>query len=344
MVAAAVVVANPVTPPSRDMQISTTQLSTSPGMLTPFDKSLLNAIVPQFPPAGIGPALAQILAALAADADRISREVNSGAAAGDPITAAASELAGYRQPPAEAPPVESVGATPALEATGFASPISNPAVQAVVSGLVADTSYLGGKVVEAAYAAVDAIIRVPQVLITAVAALLQGNIAGALDTIESTVKDFIGSGLILLDAIRDVFLNHLPPLPVAAAAAVTTTDVGGAALAVGADQPAGSDPAPAADSGSSPAVPGGTGTGSSARKRTPAESLGALRATSSMPRSRAGGAAGQATTAAPSDPASPPAPPSPATTRATAGSARTATASGSQRNLRPGAKADSAAH
>ncbi len=78
LVAATVVVANPpLAPPSRDMQISTTQLSTSPDLLSPSDKSLLSALTPKLPSSDIGPALAQILAALAADADRISREVSS---------------------------------------------------------------------------------------------------------------------------------------------------------------------------------------------------------------------------------------------------------------------------
>jgi len=59
LVAATVVVANPVAPPSRDMQISTTQLSTSPDLLSPSDKSLLSALTPQLPVSELGPALAR---------------------------------------------------------------------------------------------------------------------------------------------------------------------------------------------------------------------------------------------------------------------------------------------
>ncbi len=344
LVAATVVVANPLTPPSRDMQISTTQLSTSPGMLTPFDKSLLNAIVPQFPPAGIGPALAQILAALAADADRISREVNSGGAVEETTTAAAPELSTYR-PPTDNPLVESVGATPDASITGLAPPLTNPAVQAVVSGLVADTSYLGGKVVEAAYAVVDVIIRVPEAVIAAALALLHGDVAGALAVAKSAIQAFFGPGLIILDGIRDIIQQHLPPLP-AAAAAETAADTGGVTLPGGTDQPTSPDPAPAADADNAPAVPGRTGNGGSARKRAATESLIALRPTTSSPKSRAGGAAGQvATHAASADAVSPPVPQSAATGSEApkAGSARPDAASGSQRDLRPGAASGSAA-
>lgn len=68
------------------MQISTTQLSTSPDLLSPSDKSLLSALTPKLPSSDIGPALAQILAALAADADRISREVSSAINPPEPST------------------------------------------------------------------------------------------------------------------------------------------------------------------------------------------------------------------------------------------------------------------
>lgn len=210
LVAATVVVANPLAPPSRDMQISTTQLSTSPDLLSPSDKSLLSALTPKLAISDIGPALAQILAALAADADRISREVSS-AISPDPVAVAAlPEQTAYRPEPIAPGFVESANATPPAT-TGFASAVVSSDVVQAINGLVLDTSYLGGKVVEAAYAVVDVIIRVPQFVITAALDLLAGDIAGALDTVKDAIRAFWGPGLIILDGIRDVLYGRRTP-------------------------------------------------------------------------------------------------------------------------------------
>lgn len=215
LVAATVVVANPLAPPSRDMQISTTQLSTSPELLSPSDKSLLNALAPQFPPAGIGPALAQILAALAADADRISRAVDSETPAASPLAASLPEQTAYRPDSAGAAFVESPNAAASVPLnTNFTSNVVSSEVVQALNGLVADTSYLGGKVFEAAYAVVDVIIKVPQFVINAALDLLNGDIAGALNTVKSAIAAFFGPGLIILDGIRDVLFGRpLPPVP-----------------------------------------------------------------------------------------------------------------------------------
>ncbi|BBY62630.1 hypothetical protein [Mycolicibacterium helvum] len=301
LVAATVVVANPVAPPSRDMQISTTQLSTSPDLLSPSDKSLLSALTPQLPLSGIGPALAQILAALAADADRISREVASEAGPQGLATGALSEQTAYRPESMVAQFVESPNATPVAASTGFASAVVSSDVVQVLNGLVADTSYLGGKVVEASYALVQVIIRVPEFVITAALDLLNGNVAGALETVQSAVQAFFGPGLIILDGIRDVLYGRqLPPLPTAAKKLVqqitgTSPDqsaTGGTARTTSADKP------------------------QSARKQAQAPSTAALRPTTTT--SKPATSADQAPTSAKpagSKPAS-------GSTRGTAGSAR----------------------
>ncbi len=209
LVAATVVVANPLAPPSRDMQISTTQLSTSPDLLSPSDKSLLSALTPQLPTAGIGPALAQILAALAADADRISREVSSEIGTAPPLTMALAEQTAYRPEPVAPSFIESTNAALAAP-TGFASEVVSSQVVSAINGLVADTGYLGGKVVEAAFAVVDVIVRVPQFVFTAVLDLLSGDIAGVVETIRNVVRAFWGPGLIILDGIRDVLYGRHP--------------------------------------------------------------------------------------------------------------------------------------
>ncbi len=211
LVAATVVVANPVVPPSRDMQISTTQLSTNPDLLSPSDKSLLSALTPQLPVSGIGPALAQILAALAADAERINREVTS-AIGPEAVTAAAlPEQTAYRPEPMATPFIESPNATPLAASTGFAAAVVSPDVVQVLNGLVADTGYLGGKVVEASVALVQVIITVPEFVVTAVLDLLKGDITGALETVKSVIKAVFGPGLIILDGIRDILYGRTPP-------------------------------------------------------------------------------------------------------------------------------------
>ena len=213
LVAATVVVANPVAPPSRDMQISTTQLSTSPDLLSPSDKSLLSALTPQLPVAGLGPALAQILAALAADADRISREVTSEVDPPGPVATPLAEQTAYHPEALVGPVLESPNAAQSAAVTNFSpTSVANDVVDAL-NGLVLDTGYLGGKVVEAAYTLVDVIIRTPQFLVTAALDLLNGDVAGAIDTVKSAIKAFFGPGLILLDGIRDVLYGRqLPPM------------------------------------------------------------------------------------------------------------------------------------
>jgi hypothetical protein len=194
------------------MQISTTQLSTSPDLLSPSDKSLLSALTPQLPVSSLGPALAQILAALAADADRISREVASSIGPDAVVAAAAPEQTAYRPEPLVASFVESANAANLAASTGFASAVVSSDVVDVLNGLVADTSYLGGKVVEASVALVQVIIRVPEFVITAVLDLLHGDITGALDTVKAAIKAFFGPALVILDGIRDVLYGRQVPV------------------------------------------------------------------------------------------------------------------------------------
>lgn len=354
LVAAIVVVANPVTPASRDMQISTTQLSTSPGMLSPFDKSLLNAITPQFPPAGIGPALAQILAALAADADRISQEVNSQVAPEGSVAAATPDPVANHPGPTEGLSTESANATPVASTTGFAPATVSTEVQQALSGLVADTSYLGGKVVEAAYAAVDLIIRVPQYVITAVMALLNGNVGEVLDTVRSAIKDFFGPGLIILGGIVDILHNRFPPLPAAAgatgvAAADSTANATQTTSAEATPQQPVADPSAAGQPDPGPKLPGTSATGTSGRKH-PAVTPANLRPTSTTPKSAADTEGNTAATPANTGGVAPSqvSPPVPQTGtshvvgKPVAGSVRAGTTAGSARDLRPGAAAASA--
>lgn len=300
LVAATVVVANPVAPPSRDMQISTTQLSTSPDLLSPSDKSLLSALTPQLPVSNLGPALAQILAALAADADRISREVASAISPDVVVAAAAPEQTAYRPEPVVAPFIESPNAASLAASTGFASAVAGSDVVQVLNGLVADTSYLGGKVVEASVALVQVIIRVPEFVIAAVVDLLNGDITGALDTVKAAIKAFFGPGLIILDGIRDVLYGRQAPVPPPTAAKRLVEQVTGAET-----------PKPATGGSARPSREG-TGEGESGRKQVETSSVAAaLRPTPSASRSTATSTKTHSNTKASSG-----------STRSTAGSAR----------------------
>jgi hypothetical protein len=302
LVAAAVVVANPLAPPSRDMQISTTQLSTSPDLLSPSDKSLLSALTPRLSAESIAPALAQILAALAADADRISREVTSAVTPEVVAAAALPEQTAYRPEPLGPPFIESPNATPVAAATGFASAVSGSTVVQVLNGLVADTGYLGGKVVEASVALVQVIIRVPEFVVTAVLDLLNGDIAGALDTVKSVIKAFFGPGLIILDGIRDVLYGRTPPpVPPPTAAKRFVAQVTGGAV----EQPA---------TGGS-ARPSRDDKAESGRKQTATPSAAVLRPTGTTAKPATSDQAPTSAKAHSSKPAS-------GSTRSTAGSAR----------------------
>jgi hypothetical protein len=285
------------------MQISTTQLSTSPDLLSPSDKSLLSALTPQLPVSGIGPALAQILAALAADADRISREVTSEVGSDVLAAAALPEQTAYRPEPMAALFIESPNATPVAASTGFASAVSGSTVVQVLNGLVADTGYLGGKVVEASVALVQVIIRVPEFVVTAVLDLLNGDIAGALDTVKAVIKAFFGPGLIILDGLRDVLYGRQPPpVPPPTAAKRLVQQITGTAP----DQP----------TTGGTARPTGGDKAESGRKHVEAPSAAALRPTATT--SKPAASADQTPTSAKpqsSKPAS-------GSTRATAGSAR----------------------
>lgn len=258
LVAAAVVVANPVVPPIRDMQISTTQLSTSPQALLPFDKSLLNSISQQTAP--FGSALAQILGALAAEADRIGSEVNSATYDAAPAPAAALVPPAYA-PPAPVPFVETNG-TPSAAAAILPAANVTADVQQVVTNLVQDTTYLGSKVVEAAYAAVDVLVNTPNLIAKAILALIKGDLVSALTTIVEAIKAFFSPGLILIGGLEDIIdsltgQSSIPLTPAPATSQAPGTDTGNAPAGAGGTGASAADEEPP------------TAVGQSGRNRTP---------------------------------------------------------------------------
>ena len=225
--AAAVVVANPVAPPVRDFQISTTQLSTSPEALIPFDKNLLRSIsqVPASP--AFNAALTQILSALAAEADRIGTEVNSNVNSSlTPPTAAGQKPPQYAPLSADVEPGPTPNATPSASTTSLpaVATASTPTLQQVVSDITADTAYLSNKVVEAASAAVNALVNTPDLIFKAIQAVLLGDLKTAFATIVEAVKAFFDPGKIIFGGIDQIIGQYvvLPTdnTPTASAAAV----------------------------------------------------------------------------------------------------------------------------
>lgn len=306
LVAAAVIVANPVAPPVRDLQISTTQLSTSPEALIPFDKNLLKSIPQPSAVGGFDTALAQILGALAAEADRISSGVTSGASI-TPVPAAAGTGAQSFSTPAanEIPPVRTPDGAPSTSSTlsPVLSAASTPGIQQIVSDLAAaDTTYLGNKVSEAAYAAVDAIVNTPNLVVKVVQKFFNGDLPAAVEAVVEAIKAFFNPGLILVGGINNIFgqLARQPNTPESATSAVATGSVETSpqsGIASAGTASSASDPQPAAVSAPGRNKPGDMkSTSGSRRAATPARltpaPLSAAASAADQPRTRSSSSAG----------------------------------------------------
>lgn len=246
--AAAVIVANPVAPPVRDFQISTTELSTNPQAAIPFDKNLLKSISQPSAASTFDAALAQILGALAAQAQRIGTEVTSDLST--PLTPASQTPTVNTPSSAEVPPGATPNGTPYASAPGVPAAVAaNPTLQQVVSDLTSNTEYLGNNLVQAAYAAVDALVNTPDLIYRAVKAVLAGDLMTAFKTIVQAVKAYINPGAILVGAVDDLIDKYV--LPPAGSTATSSTVATNTSHAV-------APPATAAGDGTSTTGPGTT--------------------------------------------------------------------------------------
>ena len=224
MVAAGVVVANPILAPRGDVQIPAVALSagTADNML---DKSFLDAIAPA-PPESNSPfsVLKQLVSALAADATYLGKNAivdafvaGVGAVTGPDL----SPVTGTYVPPvAPPPPVSSLApvvvpppdlsalmpaVTPHLDASVLSSTISSvpaelanvtstfingsvvPVVQGVVSAIAYDATYVGKNVLTAAFAVGAAVAAEPGLISDTLKALVNGDIGGALQNAVKAV-------------------------------------------------------------------------------------------------------------------------------------------------------------
>ncbi|MGV1006915.1 MAG: hypothetical protein ACOYEV_19615, partial [Candidatus Nanopelagicales bacterium] len=246
MVAAGVVVANPILVPRADLQIPAVSLSagTADSML---DKSFLDAIAPAAPESN-GPfsVLKQLVSALAADATYLGKNAivdafvaGVGAVSGPDLGAVNNTYVAPSAPPAAlvvSPPPDLSTQVPALvphvdvsvlSAANIPTDIVNatsayvdasvvPAVEQVLSAIAYDATYIGKNVLTAAYAVGAAVAAEPGLIGETLTALVNGDIKAALENavkaVVKVVETPFTSSLQVINAIKNVIETHLKEL------------------------------------------------------------------------------------------------------------------------------------
>jgi hypothetical protein len=235
LVAASVVVANPIVVPRADVQIPAFMLSAgndeTGGMLDP---AFLDAIAPG-PSASDNPfsLLKQIITSFATDATTVGRNaivdafVAGVAAVSQPeLTAAAAPYAAVPVdpypvdlPPLAAPvvppwnisslsPVAPAVAALTVDPTLAVAAAMTPVVREFVSSLVADVGYVGNGLISAAFAVGALVATEPALIVETISALVVGDLSGALENAVKVVVAPFGPPAILYDALRTVLENH----------------------------------------------------------------------------------------------------------------------------------------
>jgi len=245
LVAASVVIANPIVVPRADVQIPAFTLSAgndeTGGMLDP---AFLAAIAPA-PSTSDNPLsmLKQLITSLATDATSVGRDaivdafVAGVAAVSQPELTAASfhyaAPAGAFPGPTEAlVPGFDISAAPSIpvsltDARAFVTDAVAPAVAGIVTSLAADAGYVGSGLIAAVFAAGTVVANEPQLIADTLVALVNGDFDGALRTAVRAVIAPIGPPAMIFDTIRTVIENHLKQavsvLPALAAQPAATT-------------------------------------------------------------------------------------------------------------------------
>ena len=248
LVAASVVIANPIVVPRADVQVPAFTLSAgndeTGGMLDP---AFLAAIAPA-PSTSDNPLsmLKQLITSLATDATAVGRDaivdafVAGVAAVSQPELTAASFP--YAAPAGAFPglteallPGFDISAAPSIpvslaDAHAFVTDAVAPAVTGIVAGLAEDAGYVGSGLIAAAFAAGTVVANEPQLIADTLVALVNGDLDGALQTAVRAVIAPIGPPVMIFDTIRTVIENRLmktfsviPALPAQSVATVPTT-------------------------------------------------------------------------------------------------------------------------
>lgn len=251
MVAAGVVVANPILAPRGDVQIPAVSLSagTADNML---DQSFLDAIAPA-PPQSNSPlsVLKQLVSALAADATYLGKNAiidafvaGVGAVTGPQLSPGTTTVVPPVAPPllpvapVVVPPPDLSNLIPAIaphvDASVMASTIPSvpaelantastfingsvvPVVEQVVSAIAYDATYVGKNVLTAAFTVGVAVAAQPGLIGDTLEALVNGDIKGALQSavkaVVTAVEAPFTSSMLIINAVKDIIENHLGEL------------------------------------------------------------------------------------------------------------------------------------
>lgn len=217
LVAAAVVVANPIVTPPRDVAVPAVQLSAgADAPRSMFDKSLVDAIAVETPES-TGPVavLRQLFAALAADAGLLGDNAVSQVYPDDP-----SELSPTDPTVPSAPDTATASMSPAdLDALAafiqpvLAGPVATagqivPELQKALTAVGADISYVGRQIVVAAITAAGLVGTEPALVGEALTALANGDVTSAARKAAQAVAAPLRPQSIVIDALRTVAGNH----------------------------------------------------------------------------------------------------------------------------------------
>lgn len=236
LLAACVVVANPIVVPRADVQIPAFTLSAgndeTGGMLDP---AFLNAIAPA-PSESDNPfsVFKQLITSLAADATSVGRNAIVDAFVAGLASVTQPELTAASDPYA-APPVDPYPANlPALAASlapgldiSLLNPVAAalpaatadpslavaaavaPVIHELVSSLVADVGYVSNGLISAAFAVGALVATEPVLVVNTLSALVGGDLNGAVENAVKVVVAPFGPAGILLNTLRAVIENHL---------------------------------------------------------------------------------------------------------------------------------------
>ena len=244
MVAAGVIVANPILVPRADVQIPAVALSAGSDSADMLDQSFLDAIAPAAPestnPFSV---LKQLVSALAADASYVGKNAivdafvaGVAAVSGPDLSVPTAVVSPVPAPIAPPPDLAALipALTPNLDSSLLTAPLATvsadvtnvtttfingsvvPVVEQVVSAVYNDAAYLGKNVLTAAFVVGAAVVAEPGLIGDTITALVNGDINAALQNavkaVEKAVTIPFDASMLIVNAVKDIIDNHLDEL------------------------------------------------------------------------------------------------------------------------------------
>ena len=244
MVAAGVIVANPILVPRADVQIPAVALSAGSDSADMLDQSFLDAIAPAAPestnPFSV---LKQLVSALAADASYVGKNAivdafvaGVAAVSGPDLSVPTTVVSPVPAPIAPPPDLAALipALTPNLDSSLLTAPLATvsadvtnvtttfingsvvPVVEQVVSAVYNDAAYLGKNVLTAAFVVGAAVVAEPGLIGDTITALVNGDINAALQNavkaVEKAVTIPFDASMLIVNAVKDIIDNHLDEL------------------------------------------------------------------------------------------------------------------------------------